>query len=325
MSFEKIYQEIKLPTTTSNSPFFEDIQLHLIMFIKLLRDANKIIMENRKPDMHIEWKQEGSRTSPVTQADIKANELICNCINDTFYFEKFVIVSEENKEILFNERNNISLDAIWVIDPLDGTSSYINYDVESASYLDNGFTVNIARLEKRNKYQPDGSIVTFWKPVFGIISTPTDNMVYFGGEGIGSYQFTPDNNLLPIGMNYPKKAEKNFNDILSKRKVRVGISASHCNQKTKDLITTLFDDNYESYSSGSSMKFIDVYLGKTDFYPRLGTTMEWDICAAVAIGESCGFNIKIFDESIKCFSTLNNLTSVVFNKLDLHNPYFIVY
>jgi 3'-phosphoadenosine 5'-phosphosulfate (PAPS) 3'-phosphatase len=73
------------------------------------------------------------------------------------------------------------------------------------------------------------------------------------------------------------------------------------------------------------MKFIDVYLGKNDFYPRLGTTMEWDICAAVAIGESCGFNIKIYDKSLKDYNDLNDLKSVTFNKLDLHNPYFIVY
>ena len=51
------------------------------------------------------------------------------------------------------------------------------------------------------------------------------------------------------------------------------------------------------------MKFINVFLGKTDFYPRIGRTMEWDICASVAIGESCGFNIKIYEES----TTLENL------------------
>ena len=56
--------------------------------------------------------------------------------------------------------------SVWVIDPLDGTSSYINYDVESAQFLDDGFTVNIARLEKRNIYNLMGLLLQngnrFW-------------------------------------------------------------------------------------------------------------------------------------------------------------------
>lgn len=322
MSSEAVLKEIKSPKTTSS--FLNHIQTNLPLFIDMIRQVNKIIMDNRKPDMKIEWKIEGDRRSPVTEADIKANEMICNFLIEHFSYEKTVIVSEENKEIPFIERNNMENESVWVIDPLDGTSSYINYDVESLQFLDDGFTVNIARLEKRNIFNPDGSIITKWIPVFGIISTPIDGMIYFGGEGIGSFLCTIDDRILQFGKKYSEKSQKKFQEIMKDRPIRVGLSASYCNDKTKSLITKFFGNNIESFSSGSSMKFINVFLGKTDFYPRLGRTMEWDICAAVAIGESCGFNIKIYDESAT-LENLDSLNSVAFNKIDLSNPFFIVY
>ena len=105
MASKIISNEIKSPT--SSSYFLNHIKTHLPMFINMIRDVNKIIMNNRKPDMKIDWKVEGKRTSPVTEADIKANEIICNFIIEHFSYEKTVIVSEENKEIPFEKRNNM--------------------------------------------------------------------------------------------------------------------------------------------------------------------------------------------------------------------------
>ena len=45
--------------------------------------------------------------------------------------------------------------------------------------------------------------------------------------------------------------------------------------------------------------------------------MEWDICAAVAIGKACGFNIKVYHEETVLAKNLEQLQSVTFNKEDL--------
>lgn len=327
MDIQAITREI--PSLHTDSIFINSVKENIVSFVRMMRQVNNVIMKNRVFNMKIEWKEdENGRRSPVTDADIQANNVICEFLNiysRDVMSENAIIISEENKDIPFEKRNKIELDAIWVVDPLDGTSSYINYDVERGEFVDDGFTVNIARLEKRQKINEDGSITLYWKPIFGIISTPTDNMVYFGSEGIGSYICTPDNSMLPFGMRYPLKSDKDFNEIITRRPVRVGVSASHCNEQTSTLITDLFGNNSESFSSGSSMKFINVFLGKTDFYPRLGRTMEWDICAAVAIGESCGYNIKVYSSPIVRSGKFEELDSVTFNKEDLSNPYFIVY
>ena len=38
--------------------YLNHIKTHLPMFINMIRDVNKIIMDNRKPDMKIDWKVE---------------------------------------------------------------------------------------------------------------------------------------------------------------------------------------------------------------------------------------------------------------------------
>ena len=322
--------DVKINGQKSLTPIFDKAS-NINEFIMIVRQANEIIMSNRKPNMEIEWKvDENGRRSPVTKADIIANNLICSFLksfSETCFDmpENSLIISEENQEIPFEERNSMEYAAIWVVDPLDGTSSYINYDEEACEFLDDGFTVNIARLEQRRFPNGDGTFTIRWEPIFGIIGCPVSNTVYFGGEGQGSFVVHPDNSIYPIGMDYPKKVKKNFSNIMSRRNVRVAVSASHSNEKTEKLLTNLFGNKIDKTPSGSSMKFIDVFLGKVDFYPRLGRTMEWDICAAVAIGKACGFNIKIYDEDTVLSKNFNDLPSVTFNKEDLSNPYFIVY
>lgn len=322
--------DVKLNGQKSLTPIFGKAS-YINEFIMIVRQANEIIMKNRTPDMEIEWKvDENGRRSPVTKADTITNNLICSFLksfSETAFDmpENSLIISEENQEISFEQRNSMEYAAIWVVDPLDGTSSYINYDEEACGFLDDGFTVNIGRLEQRRIPNKDGTFTIRWEPVFGIIGCPTSNTIYFGGEGQGSYVVHSDNSIYPIGMDYPKKINKDFSRIMNRRNVRVAVSASHSNAQTETLLTNMFGNKVDKTPSGSSMKFIDVFLGKVDFYPRLGRTMEWDICAAVAIGKACGFNIKVYHEETVLAKNLEQLPPVTFNKEDLSNPYFIVY
>ena len=42
---------------------------------------------------------------------------------------------------------------------------------------------------------------------------------------------------------------------------------------------------------GSALKFGVLAAGEADFYPRFGTTMEWDTCAGQAVLEAAGGHV----------------------------------
>ncbi|MCK4985999.1 MAG: hypothetical protein KAS40_10795, partial [Desulfobacterales bacterium] len=70
----------------------------------------------------------------------------------------------------------------------------------------------------------------------------------------------------------------------------------------------------EFISAGSSLKICLVAEGKADLYPRLGPTMEWDTAAGQAIAENAGASVYQYDSQ----------KPLIYNKEDLHNPWFIV-
>ena len=75
--------------------------------------------------------------SPVTLADLAANDIICEglaALQPSFFF-----LSEENMEIPYAERSKYEY--VWLIDPLDGTKEFVK----------NGqFTINVSLIH-RNK------------------------------------------------------------------------------------------------------------------------------------------------------------------------------
>jgi 3'(2'), 5'-bisphosphate nucleotidase len=64
---------------------------------------------------------------------------------------------------------------------------------------------------------------------------------------------------------------------------------------------------------GSALKFFDLVLGRTDFYPRMAPTMEWDIAAGDAIYRAVGGEVVDFA----------NFEPLKYNKASLFNPNFI--
>jgi inositol-phosphate phosphatase / L-galactose 1-phosphate phosphatase / histidinol-phosphatase len=84
-------------------------------FIYLLADsAKKITMTGFNSSHQVIGKEDGS---PVTQYDINAEKIIIDLIKEKF--PNHNIIAEENES-----QNNAS-DYTWIIDPIDGTRSYI--------------------------------------------------------------------------------------------------------------------------------------------------------------------------------------------------------
>ena len=72
--------------------------------------------------------------SPLTKADKAANDVICDGL--LTLDEQYPIVSEENRDVPYEERRHYSV--FWLVDPLDGTKEFIKRNGE--------FTVNIALI-----------------------------------------------------------------------------------------------------------------------------------------------------------------------------------
>ena len=207
--------------------------------------AGDIIMEIYKKDFSIDYKDD---KSPLTQADLKSNELICSELNRLY--PNIPIMSEENKQIPYEERKD--WEYYFCIDPIDGTKEFIKKNDE--------FTVNIALIKNNT-------------PIMGVVYAPALNELYWA-DGINSYK---NNEKLPLFIN--KNPKENLFVVASK---------SHLSVETQEFIDKLDSKNIEQISKGSSLKLCMVAEGIAHIYPRLAPTMEWDTAAADAIVRCAG-------------------------------------
>ena len=138
---------------------------------KLAGDA---IMGIYNQDFTIEYKDD---TSPLTQADLQANKIICTKLLKLY--PNIPIMSEENDLVVYKIRKH--WEYYWCIDPLDGTKEFIKQNGE--------FTVNIALMENNI-------------PVLGVVYAPVSQELYSAKKNAGAFK---NNIKLPI-----KRDDNNF-------------------------------------------------------------------------------------------------------------------
>lgn len=180
--------------------------------------------------------------SPLTLADLAAHQVIVSGLAKLH--PCYPILSEEAPDIAYRER--ASWTCYWLVDPLDGTKEFIKRNGE--------FTVNIALIENGI-------------PIMGVVYAPVLDVCYFGGMGCGAFMQRGTNAAHAI---HAVVAENETLKVLSSR--------SHSDERTAALLQKL--GKVECISMGSSLKLCLVAEGAVHFYPRLGSTMEWDTAAA---------------------------------------------
>ncbi|MBK5277684.1 MAG: 3'(2'),5'-bisphosphate nucleotidase CysQ [Bacteroidia bacterium] len=151
------------------------------------------------------------------------------------------------------------------------------------------FTVNIALIENQ-------------KPVLGVVAIPVNGDVFYAQQGSGA--FVKRNGSIIL---LPRRSPIDLNRV----GVKVVASRSHMSDETQAFIQSLADPIL--VSQGSSLKFMLLAEGNADVYPRFAPTMEWDTAAAHAIVNETGISVLQKDTN----------DSLIYNKPDLLNPYFI--
>ena len=125
----------------------------LIYYSNMLRDPNAkdYIIENNNDE------------SPVTKADLEANQIIIRRINEKYKDVNWEILSEETAKV---ESSNIDTNAnwLWVLDPLDGTKDFIqgtkNYALHLAlNFKQNPYIGIVLIPEKNELWISDGTQV----------------------------------------------------------------------------------------------------------------------------------------------------------------------
>jgi 3'(2'), 5'-bisphosphate nucleotidase len=223
----------------------------------IAKQAAGLIMGYYAGKIEVEHKDD---KSPVTQADMAANEFIKRHLQELN--PHIPVVSEENSD----DENKLAAESeiFWMVDPLDGTKSYINHTGE--------FTVNIALI--KNNY-PQG----------GVVYIPAKEVGYFTAEDGKAYKQVA--NKLPEEIKVRPKP---------KDKIVVVASKSHMNKLTEQYIASL-GNNITLVAAASSLKFCMIAEGGADLYPRFGNTMEWDTAAGHALILAAGGRVECADGS----------------------------
>lgn len=220
----------------------------------IAQEASDAIMAMYNDGFSVDYKAD---KSPVTQADIIANDLILQRLADLT--PDIPIISEEQETHFLPEGTK----RFWLIDPIDGTKSFVRKTGE--------FTVNIALIEHQ-------------KPVLGVIVVPVQQQLYAGIAGEGAFRQIAGGAATPIHTRVPDAAGL---DVI--------VSHSHPSEQMQKLLGdyTLRSRTQAS----SSLKFCRVAEGAADLYPRLGPTMQWDTAAGHAIVQAAGGRMVRLDGS----------------------------
>ena len=232
---------------------------------KLSNFVNQIAVDAGKEILKIYNKPFTSKMkkdkSPVTKADLVANDLICKRLQSIN--PKIQIISEEGKK-KFSEKTNI----FWLVDPLDGTKEFIKKNGE--------FTVNIALIKN-------------CRPIYGVIYLPVKKEIYFTQNKSAYFSIIDHKNSYKSKKKIKVKKRTGINNrvLLLSRSYSRNIELSKKHFKTDKAIF-----------SGSSIKFCLIASGKGNIYPRLGTTMEWDTAAGHAILNAAGGSVTTLDRKV---------------------------
>ncbi len=201
--------------------------------------------------------------SAVTEADEKAEKLICEALNASF--PDIPVLAEEAAS-----RGEVPTlgERFILVDPLDGTREFVNRTAE--------FTVNIALIERG-------------RPIAGVVLAPAMATVWYG-DGDGAFKQSLDETSCEL-IGSPTRIRTR--PIPGSDLIAVA-SRSHRSAETESLLAKLGASDFKP--AGSSLKFCLVAEGQADVYPRLGRTMEWDTGAGQAVLEAAGGRVNELHE-----------------------------
>ena len=194
--------------------------------------------------------------SPVTDGDLAVDRLLRDKIANLT--GNIPIISEETVNIEIKNQNK----TFWLIDPIDGTKSYI---------------------KKKDEYTLNAALIINLKPAVGIIYAPAKNRLFF------SY-----------GKNLAFEINNGTKTTLNCKKVNTKeiIALVNTDKTTPSEVLDIYKKYKVSQTikMSSSLKFCVLAAGEADIYAAKARAFEWDIAAGHAILEHAGGSVTTHEE-----------------------------
>jgi 3'(2'), 5'-bisphosphate nucleotidase len=221
------------------------------------REASKIVLEIYGAPFDVHYK---AKDDPVTRADHESNALIVDRL--TRAFPSMPIVAEESDPALYAGFS--AADAVWFVDPVDGTREFVNKNGE--------FAVMVGLAEHG-------------KATVGVITAPAWNRAFMGVVGEGAWEIADDGTRTPIHVS--------SHDALEGASVLV--SRSRTQPQLAALAGALGGKAPVALGS-SGLKAVLVATGEHDVYIQPGRAgMRWDACASEALVKAAGGELTAMD------------------------------
>ncbi|MGH9900530.1 MAG: 3'(2'),5'-bisphosphate nucleotidase CysQ family protein [Pyrinomonadaceae bacterium] len=217
--------------------------------VELARAAGAAALEYYGGPLRVERK--GEFDEPVTQADRVANELIVRGLQKAFPGDG--ILAEES----IDTARRLSLERVWMVDPLDGTKGFIAGSGD--------FAVQIG-LALRGE------------SVLGVVYQPAPDVLQWAARGRGAWVKRP-------GL----EAERlRVSDETEPARMRLAASRSHRSPRMNAVVGALgITEEVQRHSVGIKVGLI--VERQCDLYIHLSTgTKQWDTCAPEAIMREAG-------------------------------------
>jgi 3'(2'), 5'-bisphosphate nucleotidase len=222
--------------------------------LELAREAGAAILDLYEGPLDIQQKAGADDREPVTQADTLANEIIVRRLGTEFPDDG--ILAEESVDTA----RRLNKSRVWMIDPLDGTTGFIDGNGDFAVQI--GLTVNGEGL-------------------LGVVYQPLTGVLYRAIRGAGTWIERPDS---PI-------ERGRVSDHADVSTMRLAASRSHRSPRMDTVIQALgIKDEVRRGSVGIKVGLI--VEQQCDIYVHLSPrTKQWDTCAPQIILEEAGGSI----------------------------------
>jgi 3'(2'), 5'-bisphosphate nucleotidase len=226
-------------------------QRELRVAIELAREAGAAILDYYDGPLKIEHKSDAGDSEPVTQADKAANEIIVQRLQ--LEFSEDGILAEES----IDTSRRLSKERVWMIDPLDGTTGFIDGNGD--------FAVQIGLAENG-------------KPVMGVVYQPLTGVLYRAVRGGGAWIERPEFEVEPAQVS-------NHTDVST---MRLAASRSHRSPRM-DQVFQAFGFKEEVRRGSVGIKVGLILERQCDLYIHLSPrTKQWDTCAPEIILHEAG-------------------------------------
>jgi 3'(2'), 5'-bisphosphate nucleotidase len=225
------------------------VNAELNVMLRIAAEAARLIMEVYARPFDVEYK---APQDPVTEADRRANALICELLEKEF--PGLPIVAEESEPATF-ERFRES-ERVFFVDPVDGTREFVDKNGE--------FAVMIGLVEGA-------------RAIASVIDAPARGEIFAGWVGEGAFMIR-DGKQTPIRVS----------DISDMRQGRLVGSRSHRGPQLEKAIERLSPREVVVMGS-AGLKGTLVASGVVEAYVAPGYAgKRWDACAADALVTAAG-------------------------------------